>query len=87
MRKTLDHLFITTILPCILTGKSYETQGLEPETLYCYCQREEYGDMIGCDSSPCSIEWFHYGCVGLKTEPPGSWYCPDCSYVLDKHRV
>ena len=28
MRKTLDHLFIATILPCILTGKSYETQAL-----------------------------------------------------------
>lgn len=26
----------------------------------------------------CSIELFHYACVGLKTEPTLEWYCENC---------
>ena len=34
--------------------------------LYCYCQSEEFGEMIACDSiSMCSIEWFHFNCLHL----------------------
>jgi inhibitor of growth protein 4 len=27
----------------------------------------------------CSIEWFHFACVGLTTKPKGKWYCPKCT--------
>lgn len=32
----------------------------------------------------CKIEWFHFGCVGLKEQPKGKWYCSECTVV--KHR-
>ncbi|XP_049823195.1 uncharacterized protein LOC109597200 isoform X2 [Aethina tumida] len=48
--------------------------------LYCYCQcpYDEVSEMIGCDSSDCSIEWFHFECVGIMVPPKGQWFCPDC---------
>lgn len=30
-------------------------------------------------SYQCKIEWFHFGCVGLKEQPKGKWYCSDCA--------
>ena len=50
------------------------------EPLYCICQQVSYGDMIGCDDTECTIEWFHFGCVGLTqdTKPKGKWFCPIC---------
>lgn len=33
------------------------------------------------NSTQCKIEWFHFGCVGLKEQPKGKWYCPDCATV------
>lgn len=48
------------------------------EPLYCLCQRANYGDMIRCDNDGCSIEWFHYPCVGLTKEPIKRWLCPEC---------
>ena len=47
-------------------------------TLYCFCQRVSFGDMVGCDNDNCKYQWFHWSCVGLKTEPSGEWLCPDC---------
>jgi inhibitor of growth protein 3 len=46
---------------------------------YCFCQRVSYGDMVACDNDNCQIQWFHWGCVGIKEEPVGDWLCPDCS--------
>lgn len=48
------------------------------ETLYCYCNRISFGEMIGCDSETCEREWFHLGCVGLTKPPGGEWFCEDC---------
>ena len=45
---------------------------------YCICGKEEYGDMIACDSINCSVEWFHFPCVGLSEKPEGDWFCMDC---------
>lgn len=45
----------------------------------CYCQQEEFGTMVGCDSETCEIGWFHLTCLGLKRKPRSAkWYCPDC---------
>jgi len=45
---------------------------------YCICQSVSYGDMVACDNEGCKLEWFHWSCVGLKSEPVGTWICPVC---------
>lgn len=49
------------------------------EPTYCICHQVSYGEMIGCDNIDCSIEWFHFGCVGLTSKPKGKWFCPKCT--------
>ncbi|KAK4168522.1 inhibitor of growth proteins N-terminal histone-binding-domain-containing protein [Cladorrhinum sp. PSN259] len=51
---------------------------------YCSCQNVSFGNMVACDNEDCPYEWFHWGCVGLKSEPNGTWYCPDCSESMRK---
>jgi inhibitor of growth protein 3 len=46
---------------------------------YCICQSVSYGDMVACDNERCPFEWFHWTCVGLKSEPVGTWICPVCT--------
>ncbi|XP_057959993.1 PHD finger protein ING1 [Malania oleifera] len=48
------------------------------EPTYCLCNQVSYGEMVACDNPDCKIEWFHYGCVGLKEQPKGKWFCSDC---------
>ncbi|OAF68444.1 Inhibitor of growth protein 5 [Intoshia linei] len=50
----------------------------ENEPRYCYCNKVSYGLMIGCDNEECMLEWFHYECAGIKTQPKGKWYCNNC---------
>eukprot|EP00455_Lapot_gusevi_P051303 TRINITY_DN7611_c0_g1_i2.p1 TRINITY_DN7611_c0_g1~~TRINITY_DN7611_c0_g1_i2.p1 ORF type:complete len:191 (+),score=39.46 TRINITY_DN7611_c0_g1_i2:49-621(+) len=61
---------------------NYEFEPVEEaqpeEELICYCKRPCFGEMVGCDNQSCAIEWFHFGCVGLKAKPKGKWYCQDC---------
>ncbi|KUJ22752.1 uncharacterized protein LY89DRAFT_680863 [Mollisia scopiformis] len=45
---------------------------------YCICQSVSYGDMVACDNEDCPLEWFHWSCVNLKSEPVGTWICPVC---------
>ena len=47
--------------------------------VWCVCRGEESGRMIACDHQGCSVEWFHYACVGIKRKPKGSWFCPECT--------
>lgn len=51
---------------------------------YCLCQHVSYGDMVACDNPDCPYEWFHWNCVGLKSEPQGRWFCPECTESLKK---
>ena len=53
--------------------------------LFCICNQEESGRMILCDNDNCSIEWFHYECVGIKRKPKGEWFCPLCSENKDNN--
>lgn len=46
---------------------------------YCLCQKVSFGDMVACDNDECPFEWFHWPCVGLKSEPVGTWICPVCT--------
>ena len=45
---------------------------------YCVCQRGSFGEMVCCDNDNCEFQWFHFGCVGMKEQPLGEWFCPDC---------
>lgn len=51
---------------------------------YCICQSVSYGDMVACDNENCPYEWFHWNCVGLKSEPVGTWICPVCTKNMKK---
>lgn len=51
---------------------------------YCLCHHVSYGDMVACDNGSCPYEWFHWSCVGLKSEPTGKWYCPVCTEKSQK---
>lgn len=53
---------------------------------YCLCQHVSFGDMVACDNDKCPYEWFHWSCVGLKSEPNGTWYCPRCTDVMMKKK-
>lgn len=54
---------------------------------YCLCQKVSFGDMVACDNEHCPFEWFHWSCVGLKSEPTGGkWYCPVCVDKRDKKK-
>ncbi|KAM0932290.1 putative chromatin regulator PHD family [Dioscorea sansibarensis] len=48
------------------------------EPTYCFCNQVSFGEMVACDNPDCKIEWFHFGCVGLKEHPKGKWYCSNC---------
>ena len=60
------------------TSLTFDQQEHVDTSLWCYCQKPESGDMIGCDYLGCTIGWFHISCLKLKYVPEGKWYCPDC---------
>jgi inhibitor of growth protein 3 len=55
-----------------------EEQDEGDDKKYCVCHSVSYGNMVACDNDDCPNEWFHWNCVGVKAEPAGKWYCPDC---------
>lgn len=62
-----------------LEGDDAEEEEEEEDlTLYCFCHKQSYGDMIGCDNATCPYQWFHITCVGVKTPLPDKWYCLEC---------
>ena len=78
MKPKLEAFFIHIILPCVLRGQMEKENTVPASDLFCYCCKGEKGDMIACDNKSCAYEWFHFSCVGLKFEPEGAWFCPDC---------
>ncbi|KAB1218220.1 hypothetical protein CJ030_MR3G026100 [Morella rubra] len=56
------------------------------EPTYCFCNQVSYGEMVACDNADCKIEWFHFGCVGLKEQPKGKWYCSDCAVIKNRRK-
>ena len=55
--------------------------------VWCYCRKEESGDIVVCDSGSCKYEWFHFACVGLLSESKGKWFCPECQKEKRKERM
>lgn len=60
-------------------GDADEDEDGGDDKKYCLCHNVSYGDMVACDNDNCPYEWFHWSCVGLKSEPNGTWYCPVCT--------
>lgn len=58
----------------------------ESQILYCKCRKVSHGDMVACEGKKCKYEWFHFACVGLTSEPKGSWYCDACSASMGLKR-
>ena len=54
-----------------------DEDGTEPR--YCYCNQISYGEMVACDSSDCSREWFHLDCAGLVKAPTKGKYAISCT--------
>lgn len=51
----------------------------EEEGAYCICQQSlDNSPMVACDDPSCPIEWFHWKCVGVDSEPTGKWFCSGC---------
>ena len=42
--------------------------GLAGEQSWCFCRKEEEGEMILCDNSNCPIQWFHLDCPKIPVE-------------------
>ncbi|KAH8657514.1 inhibitor of growth proteins N-terminal histone-binding-domain-containing protein [Tricladium varicosporioides] len=61
-----------------------EEEDATDDRKYCTCQSVSYGDMVACDNDSCPYEWFHWSCVGLKSEPVGIWICPVCIKSMKK---
>jgi hypothetical protein len=64
----------------------------EDNSLYCYCQKQSYGNMVACENEDCKFQWFHVDCLNLKKMPAEDedWYCPDCRVkpeIIDKMRL
>ena len=91
-RLTKDENFVTSKLPrfkrffCEYLLPEILTRKLESEefptgsdVLYCICRKPEAGRMVACDNENCTIQWFHFKCVGLKRAPVGNWYCTYCA--------
>lgn len=68
----------TTAAAATSTSMELELPVDPNEPTYCFCNQVSYGEMVACDNPDCKIEWFHYGCVGLKEQPKGKWYCSEC---------
>ena len=65
-------------------GDDDEEEEAGDDKKYCLCHNVSYGDMVACDNDECPYEWFHWSCVGLKSEPNGTWYCPVCTENFKK---
>ncbi|KAH1035094.1 hypothetical protein AAZX31_20G070800 [Glycine max] len=68
------------------TGMDLELPVDPNEPTYCFCNQVSYGAMVACDNPNCKIEWFHFGCVGLKEQPKGKWYCSNCAATKNRRR-
>lgn len=51
------------------------------EPVYCFCRQVAFGEMVACDNDDCTLEWFHFQCVGLTpaNRPKDNWLCPQCT--------
>ncbi len=90
MIKTLSSFYLKHVIPelltrCIENGEDKEN-AVVANKLYCICQSIYDGEeqWIGCDSTNCKYEWFHFKCAKVKRPPKGNWYCSECKKQRNK---
>ncbi|XP_022735079.1 PHD finger protein ING1-like isoform X2 [Durio zibethinus] len=76
----------TEVVAANPTGMELDLPVDPNEPTYCLCNQVSYGEMVACDNPDCKIEWFHFGCVGLKEQPKGKWYCSDCAALKNRRK-
>lgn len=77
-----EELIEETVIDTTVEAPDWTYDPSEPR--YCLCNQVSYGDMVACDNEDCTIEWFHYPCVGITSSPKGKWYCPQCSISIKR---
>ena len=66
--------------PMATVGPDTSEMPYDPtEPKYCYCDQISFDEMVACDNEDCTIEWFHYACVGLSSQPKNEWFCRFCA--------
>ena len=79
---SLTYTFYTNILLISEAAAADDDEDNEmDDTVICTCKRPPTGDAgrtIACENKKCPVEWYHYGCVGLTSEPSRRWLCPTC---------
>ena len=74
-----DSQHIVPIAPTSITTSNYhEDDDTDDNRLWCYCSKPSFGDMVMCNNKRCTIQCFHFECVGIRSPPKGRWYCPSC---------
>lgn len=54
--------------------ESGNTSASDSRQVWCYFNGDEEGEMIGCDSKQCKIQWFHTSCLKIANIPKGKWF-------------
>lgn len=51
------------------------------KSVWCLCAGPEKGQMVACDNENCTVQWYHFHCVGLVDTPSADtpWFCPSCA--------
>lgn len=57
------------------------------EEHFCVCRGLNVGEMVSCDNPTCPFQWFHIECVGLKSVPSETWFCPYCTALMRRTDV
>ena len=70
-------IYFHKILPEIVSRKLDYTNDNNRKR-YCFCKRTGFGNMIACENSACTYEWFRYCFVGITHAPIGRWVCSEC---------
>ena len=64
----------------------HDQNGEDPDATWCYCGGPSYGNMVCCDNSECSIQWFHFKCLRIHSTPKGKWFCPSCAPKINSKK-
>ncbi|OHT11266.1 PHD-finger family protein [Tritrichomonas foetus] len=60
----------------------YQPTSANPDEHFCICRGLTVGQMVSCDNPQCPFQWFHIECVGLKSVPEETWFCPYCTAIM-----
>ncbi|EEB05495.2 hypothetical protein SJAG_00510 [Schizosaccharomyces japonicus yFS275] len=44
----------------------------------CYCDGQEFGQVVYCSNTNCERHWFHLACLHMEDYPSKQWICDRC---------